>query len=132
MTRFKLMRRTDSHAAKIAAKVLASDGLRPATLMTKPTTEAYSREWTLQWAELIALAKAVRAQVPDSTHCKLCGGEFYRGIGTDRRGDAVFCSDKHRITFNSLSRFNSDLAPDEDWFNKYRHMKTTAVKKPTA
>jgi hypothetical protein len=36
--------------------------------------------------------------------CKLCGQMFEVGIAGGRRLDAIFCSDKHRVDFNSLSR----------------------------
>ena len=36
--------------------------------------------------------------------CLHCGGWFEAGPGTTRRADAKFCSDEHRITFNSLKR----------------------------
>jgi hypothetical protein len=36
--------------------------------------------------------------------CKHCGEWFEVGAGTGRRLDAKFCSDKHKITFNSLKR----------------------------
>ena len=36
--------------------------------------------------------------------CEHCGDWFDAGRGTGRRLDAKFCSDEHRITFNSLKR----------------------------
>lgn len=36
--------------------------------------------------------------------CKHCGTIFEAGRGTGRRLDAQFCSDEHRISFNSLRR----------------------------
>jgi hypothetical protein len=36
--------------------------------------------------------------------CEHCGDWFEAGRGTGRRLDAKFCSDEHRITFNSLKR----------------------------
>jgi hypothetical protein len=36
--------------------------------------------------------------------CRYCGQWFECGVGTAKRGDAKFCSDDHRITFNSLKR----------------------------
>lgn len=36
--------------------------------------------------------------------CQHCGTWFEAGAGTGRRADARFCSDDHRITFNSLKR----------------------------
>jgi hypothetical protein len=36
--------------------------------------------------------------------CRHCGGWFEVGPGTQRRLDATFCSDEHRVAFNSLKR----------------------------
>jgi hypothetical protein len=36
--------------------------------------------------------------------CRQCNALFAAGPGTGRRADAQFCSDAHRITFNSLER----------------------------
>jgi hypothetical protein len=36
--------------------------------------------------------------------CLHCGQFFEAGPGTGRRLDATFCSDAHRVTFNSLAR----------------------------
>ena len=36
--------------------------------------------------------------------CRFCAEFFERGIGTSRRADAQFCSDQHRIRFNSQRR----------------------------
>ncbi len=36
--------------------------------------------------------------------CEHCGDWFEAGRGTGRRQDAKFCSDEHRIAFNSLKR----------------------------
>src|SRR5262245_25252976 len=36
--------------------------------------------------------------------CEHCGAWFEAGQGTDRRRDSKFCSDEHRISFNSLKR----------------------------
>jgi hypothetical protein len=40
--------------------------------------------------------------------CQHCGAWFETGAGTGRRRDAKFCSDKHRIAFNSLKRSKGD------------------------
>jgi hypothetical protein len=40
--------------------------------------------------------------------CKQCGVWFPTGPGTRRRADAKFCSDQHRISFNSLKRTTSE------------------------
>lgn len=37
-------------------------------------------------------------------HCAHCGAWFEAGPGVGRRADAKFCSDDHRIAFNSLKR----------------------------
>src|SRR5262249_35479431 len=36
--------------------------------------------------------------------CRHCGRWFETGAGTGRRLDATFCSDQHRIDYNSLRR----------------------------
>jgi hypothetical protein len=36
--------------------------------------------------------------------CRYCGEWFETGPGTGRRADAAFCSDQHRIAFNSTKR----------------------------
>jgi hypothetical protein len=38
--------------------------------------------------------------------CRQCRRWFEAGPGTRRRADAEFCSDKHRVNFNSLKRTN--------------------------
>ena len=40
--------------------------------------------------------------------CQHCRALFEAGVGTGRRKDAKFCSDEHRITFNSLKRTNRE------------------------
>ena len=52
--------RTSARVAKIAAKVLASSGRRPALMFT-----AKGREWYLQWHELDALAASALTQTAD-------------------------------------------------------------------
>jgi hypothetical protein len=53
------------------------------------------------WLQLAAMAiggeRAIRA-------CNFCGDLFEAGRGTRRRLDAKFCSDEHRIRYNSLKR----------------------------
>ena len=51
----------------------------------------------LQFAQAVMRDIQIRA-------CKHCGGLFETGVGTGRRRDAKFCSDEHRIAFNSLKR----------------------------
>jgi len=40
--------------------------------------------------------------------CPHCAHWFETGLGTGRRKDARFCSDEHRVTFNSLKRSKGD------------------------
>jgi hypothetical protein len=61
---------------------------RPATL--------FDGLW-LQFAQAVARGIHVRT-------CMHCGNLFETGQGTGRRLDAKFCSDEHRIAFNSLKR----------------------------
>jgi hypothetical protein len=51
----------------------------------------------LQFAQALAGGSSLR-------QCQLCGGWFETGDGTGRRRDAKFCSNEHRIAFNSLKR----------------------------
>jgi hypothetical protein len=55
---------------------------------------------TALWLQLgQALSKGATVQ-----QCRHCGSLFETGPGTARRLDAKFCSDQHRIAFNSLKR----------------------------
>ncbi len=38
------------------------------------------------------------------SHCRLCFKPFLAGAGTDKRADAQFCSDAHKVLFNSRKR----------------------------
>jgi hypothetical protein len=51
----------------------------------------------LQAAQEVSSGAAVR-------QCRHCGDWFETGPRTSRRADAKFCSDEHRIAFNSLKR----------------------------
>jgi hypothetical protein len=51
----------------------------------------------LQFAQSLAGGTSLR-------QCQHCGGWFETGDGTGRRRDAKFCSNEHRIAFNSLKR----------------------------
>jgi len=51
----------------------------------------------------LRLAHVVLA-LPAYSSCLWCGEFFAKGIGTKRRGDAQFCSDQHRIDYNSQKR----------------------------
>jgi hypothetical protein len=51
----------------------------------------------LQFGEAVTRGAQLRA-------CQHCGAWFEAGTGTGRRADARFCSDEHRIAFNSLKR----------------------------
>jgi hypothetical protein len=46
----------------------------------------------------------------DLRRCAFCGEWFEAGAGTARRADAKFCSDEHRINFNSQKRSNTSKA----------------------
>jgi hypothetical protein len=46
----------------------------------------------------------------DLRRCAFCGAWFEAGAGTTRRADAKFCSDEHRINFNSQKRGNASKA----------------------
>jgi len=51
----------------------------------------------LQFAQAVTRGVHIRS-------CAHCGDLFEAGLGTGRRLDAKFCSDEHRIAFNSLKR----------------------------
>jgi hypothetical protein len=53
------------------------------------------------WLQLVQEQSAGAANLRE---CDYCHKLFMAGVGTDRRADAKFCSDKHRIEFNSLER----------------------------
>jgi hypothetical protein len=55
----------------------------------------------LQFGEAVTRGAQIRA-------CQHCGRWFETGAGTGRRADAKFCSDEHRIAFNSLKRSKGD------------------------
>jgi hypothetical protein len=76
------------------------------TMVWDPTTK--SLRWsfspdTLLDALWVQFGQAVTrgAQIRS---CQHCGAWFEAGIGTGRRADAKFCTDEHRIAFNSLKR----------------------------
>jgi len=69
---------------------------------------AKALKWELRPASLLdalwlQLGQAVTANV-QFRQCERCGQFFVAGPGTGRRLDAKFCSDEHRIAFNSLKR----------------------------
>lgn len=53
---------TSQHVARIAAKIMASDHVRPAVFFTKGKLP---KEWILQNSELRALAASCLTQAPD-------------------------------------------------------------------
>lgn len=84
------------------ARVDASLVVDPRTKMPKVqlgVTSLLHGLW-IQMGQFIAGGRAVRS-------CLQCGGAFVVGAGTGRRLVAKFCSDEHRITYNSLARTRS-------------------------
>lgn len=55
----------------------------------------------LQFGQELSRGAKIRA-------CQHCGAFFEAGVGTGRRADAKFCSDEHRVAFNSLKRSKGD------------------------
>jgi hypothetical protein len=55
---------------------------------------------------ILCLAHVVLAP-PAYSPCRWCGEFFAKGVGTERRGDAQFCCDQHRIDYNSQKRSRS-------------------------
>ena len=51
----------------------------------------------LQFGQAVTRGAQIRA-------CEHCGAWFEAGAGMGRRADARFCSDEHRVTYNSLKR----------------------------
>ena len=75
---------------------LVSDSERsPPRLALKPLQ--FETALFLQGAQALSSGATVR-------RCRHCGAWFECGPGTDRRLDAKFCSDEHRVAFNSLKR----------------------------
>ena len=69
---------------------------------------AKALKWELRPTSLLdalwlQLGQALTANV-QFRQCEHCGNFFEAGRGTGRRFDAKFCSDEHRIAFNSLKR----------------------------
>jgi hypothetical protein len=69
---------------------------------------AKALKWELRPASLLdalwlQLGQALTANV-QFRQCEHCGNFFEAGRGTGRRLDAKFCSDEHRVAFNSLKR----------------------------
>ena len=58
---------------------------------------------TLEEALLLQFAQSIAGE-RDMRTCTYCGVWFDAGPGTGRRADAKFCSDEHRIAFNSQKR----------------------------
>ena len=64
----------------------------------------------LQFGQALTRGTRLRSECRS---CEHCGSWVEAGAGTGRRLDAKFCSDEHRIAFNSLkrSRESSELQP---------------------
>jgi len=77
-----------------------------AKLVWDPVTKALNWKFhptTLLDALWLQLGQALTAGT-QIRQCEHCGDWFEAGRGTERRLDAKFCSDEHRIAFNSLKR----------------------------
>jgi hypothetical protein len=77
-----------------------------ARLVFDPVTERPTLQFTpkhLLSALWLQLAEYLGGE-PNLFECRHCGETFERGVGTDRRGDAKYCSDAHREVFNSKKR----------------------------
>jgi hypothetical protein len=75
---------------------LVIDAVTKAPKIQLAVSSLLSALW-LQLGQAVAGGAMVRA-------CQQCGSLFECGPGTDRRLDAKFCTDEHRIAFNSLNR----------------------------
>jgi hypothetical protein len=77
-----------------------------AMVVWDPATEALKWEFrpkTLLDALWLQLGQALTVGA-EIRQCEHCGDWFEVGRGTGRRLDSKFCSDEHRIAFNSLKR----------------------------
>jgi hypothetical protein len=72
------------------------DPARKALVWSFRTVSLRSALW-LQFGQ--AMMRGVQLRT-----CLRCGDWFEVGAGTGRRADAKFCSDEHRVAFNSLKR----------------------------
>ena len=55
--------------------------------------------------QMVAMLRGERRFPPPiRPTCRHCGEMFASGAGTGRRGDAVFCSNEHKIRYYSLQR----------------------------
>jgi hypothetical protein len=63
---------------------------------------------------LLQLAQKVSGQA-GFNFCQLCGMPFEVGAGSDRRADSKFCTDPHRIQFNSQNRSKSGRRAPDRW-----------------
>ena len=82
--------------AKLAQNPLGEINLRHRFRMAMIANSLIAGMW-LQLAQKLSGSAKFR-------FCELCGAPFEVGPGTGRRGDAQFCSDTHRIEFNSRKR----------------------------
>jgi hypothetical protein len=77
-----------------------------AMVLWDPVTKA--PKWELRPNSLLdalwlQLAQGLTSNI-QMRHCEHCGDWFEAGRGTGRRADSKFCSDEHRIAFNSRKR----------------------------
>jgi len=79
----------------VHAGVIWDPATRSLTWCFRPNT-LLDALW-LQFGQAVTRGAQLRA-------CQHCGAWFEAGAGTGRRADAKFCSDEHRIAFNSLKR----------------------------
>jgi hypothetical protein len=100
---------------------LGADGLRIAQLDVRLVFDQKARSLKTQLIVgdlFVALwLRMVEVVTSDTVlrRCAHCKALFTAGLGTDRRLDAKFCSDEHRILFNSLKRTprEADNTPDQ-------------------
>ena len=70
----------------------------------------YGGQLSLRCALWLELSRDLASgQTP--RECEFCGNLFNTGPGTTRQAGAKFCSDAHRIAFNSKNRKNKKIAP---------------------
>ena len=101
---------TKSVRKRALAKVLGTDGLRVAgvevRLVFDERTQAPRTQQVALDLETALFLRLFDVLLSDTVlrRCKHCNALFTAGLGTDRHLNARFCSDEHRILFNSLKR----------------------------
>jgi hypothetical protein len=95
---FKLMGIEGVHLSRLDAWLVGNPNNRALRLRVSPRS-LLDALW-LQLGQKLSDGGVIR-------QCEQCGGWFEAGPGSGRRSDAKFCSDEHRVIFNSRRRSRS-------------------------